>query len=257
MLTFEQLKKEYSGLELAYSKNILVEYLQYELLDSIYKQKKSSHLVFIGGTAIRIVHNGNRFSEDLDFDNYGLSFSDFSKLMQEVVRDMELKGFILEFRFVEKGAFHCYIKFPKILLDNNLSNLESEKILVRIDTVKRKKIFPTEVYVLNKFNVYRNILVNPIDIALSQKLMTIIGRPRKKGRDFYDVSYLYGKTEPNFSYILKNYSLQKDEFSKKILDICRGLNFKNLSKDVEPFLIQPEQIKRVEDFNSFIKNKLN
>ncbi len=87
--------------------------------------------------------------------------------------------------------------------------------------------------------------------------MTIIGRPRKKGRDFYDVSYLYGKTEPNFSYIQKNYSLQKNEFSKKILDICRKLDFKILSKDVEPFLIQPEQIKRVKDFNNFIKTKLN
>ena len=256
MLTFEQLKKEYSVNELAFPRNILVEYLQHELLDSIYKQKKSSHLVFIGGTAIRIVYNGNRFSEDLDFDNYGLSFSDFTKIIQEVIRDMELKGFVIESRFVEKGAYHCYIKFPKILLDNNLSSLESEKILVRIDTVKRKKIFSPEVFTLNKFNVYRNILVNPIDIILSQKLMTIIGRPRKKGRDFYDVSYLYGKTEPNFSYISKNYSLQKSELFKKIFNICRNLDFKTLSKDVEPFLIQQNQIKRIKDFNSFIKTKL-
>lgn len=256
MLTFEQLKIEYSGKELAYPRNILVEYLQHELLDSIYKQKKSSRLVFIGGTAIRIVYNGNRFSEDLDFDNYGLSFSDFTQLIQKVVRDMELKGFVIESRFVEKGAYHCYIKFPKILLDNNLSSLEDEKILVRIDAVKRKKIFSPEVFILNKFNVYRNILVNPIDIILSQKLMTIIGRPRKKGRDFYDVSYLYGKTEANFSYISKNYSLKRSELSKKILNICRNLDFKALSKDVEPFLIQADQIKRITDFKSFIKTKL-
>ncbi len=256
MLTFEQLKKEYSGPELAYPRNILVEYLQHELLDSIYKQKKSSDLVFIGGTAIRIVYGGNRFSEDLDFDNYGLSFSDFKKIMQDVVKDMELKGFKIEFRFVEKGAFHCYIKFPKILFDNKLSDLEGEKILVRIDTVKRKKTFSPELFILNKFNVYRNILVSPMDIILSQKLMTIIGRPRKKGRDFYDVSYLYGKTEVNFPYILENFSLQKDEFYKKILDACKGLNFKALSKDVEPLLIQTEQISRVENFYDFIKSKL-
>ncbi len=255
MLTFDQLKTMYSNIELAYPRNILVEYLQYELLDSIYKQKNSSQLSFVGGTAIRIVYNGNRFSEDLDFDNFGLSFFSFKSLMEEVVRDMGLKGFFIEFKMIEKGAFHCYIKFPELLQISKLSNLKNEKILLRIDTVKKTKLFKPQLFTLNKFDVYRSILVNPVDILLSQKLMAIIGRKRKKGRDFYDASYLYSKTEPNFSYILKNYSLNKKDFFKKLLAICHGLDFKALSKDVEPFLIFPEQVKRVANFERFIKTK--
>ncbi|MDD3711582.1 MAG: nucleotidyl transferase AbiEii/AbiGii toxin family protein, partial [Patescibacteria group bacterium] len=157
---------------------------------------------------------------------------------------------------IEKGAFHCYIKFPRLLQSFKLSNLEAEKILVRIDTVKKEKHFKPQLFILNKFDVYRSILVNPIDIILSQKLMAIIGRHRKKGRDFYDVSYLYNKTEVNFSYILKNYSLNKKDFFKKLLTVCHDLDFKALSKDVEPFLIFPEQAKRVIDFESFIKTKI-
>ena len=70
MLTLEQIK-EFVGIETFQRshKAALVEYLQYEILDSLYKQKNSEKLSFIGGTSIRIVYGSQRFSEDLDFDN--------------------------------------------------------------------------------------------------------------------------------------------------------------------------------------------
>lgn len=42
------------------------DYLQYLLLFSLYG--KSQVLVFKGGTALRIVYKGNRYSEDLNFN---------------------------------------------------------------------------------------------------------------------------------------------------------------------------------------------
>jgi len=84
MLTLSQVSQIYnSDIAEKYPKNILVEYLQCEILDSIFKEKESGQLSFMGGTAIRIVYNGNRFSEDLDFDNFGLSFSVFKKLLEK------------------------------------------------------------------------------------------------------------------------------------------------------------------------------
>lgn len=72
MLTFEQIC-EYFPKELVKinPKGVLVEYLQYELLDSIFKQANSEKLSFIGGTAIRFIYDSKRFSEDIDFDNFG------------------------------------------------------------------------------------------------------------------------------------------------------------------------------------------
>lgn len=256
MLTLAQLKKYYPAEEAAYAKNILVEYLQFELLDSIYRQKGGVFLSFIGGTAIRIGYGGNRFSEDLDFDNFGLSFEGFSDLMEDVVADMEIKGFVMETRLVEKGAYHCYIKFPHILQAENLHSAEDEKILVRIDTVEKEKIFEPEVLTLNRFDIYRDILINPVSIILAQKLMTILGRKREKGRDFYDVNYLYGKTQPDFAYIEKTLSLPREEFAKRLIIRCDGLDFGSLAKDVEPFLIRPEQSARVLGFKEFIKKQL-
>ncbi len=255
MLTLAQLSGYYSDLKKVSSKSILVEYLQYELLDSIYKQEKSKELSFMGGTAIRVACGGNRFSEDLDFDNFGLTFSDFQNLLNEVVRDMGVKGFSVEFRFVEKGAYHCYIKFPHILQNSGVGGARGEKILVRIDAVRKEKIFSPVRFTLNRFDIYRNILVNPADIILSQKMAAILQRKREKGRDFYDVSFLYGITKPDFSYIEKSFQIKEKELFQKLFEKCEKLDFKDLAKDVEPFLINPEQAERVADFLSFIKSK--
>jgi predicted nucleotidyltransferase component of viral defense system len=257
VLTIEQLRKYYPPDKIIQPKNILVEYLQCELLDSIYKQKESDKLSFMGGTSIRIVHDGNRFSEDLDFDNFGLAFSDFEELFKEVIHDMKQKGFVIEFRFVEKGAYHCYIKFPHILQDNKISDAPREKIFVRIDTVLKEKFFKSEFFNLNKFDLYRNIIVNPIDIILSQKLITILQRKREKGRDFYDVSYLFSKTKPNFEYIESCLKISKEEFGNKLTRRCYELNFEYLARDVEPFLIEPKQLERVLDFKNFIQKEMN
>lgn len=255
MLTLEQIKKYYSGRALLFPENILVEYLQHELLDSIFKQKNSARLSFMGGTAIRIVHESGRFSEDLDFDNFGISFQEFKDLLGEVVKDMELKGFSVEFRFVEKTAFHCYIKFPHLLYREKIKQNPREKILVRIDTVNKEKNFDSELYTLNKFDVYRKIITNPVDVVLAQKMITIFQRKREKGRDFYDVSYLYGKTRPNYEYIENFLKMDRKNFMEKLVNRCEGLDYDFLARDVEPYLIDPSQTERVTDFYDFIQRK--
>jgi predicted nucleotidyltransferase component of viral defense system len=87
MLTLEQIKKNVGeSLFRRSPRSALIEYLQYEILDSIFKQKDSEKLSFIGGTAIRIVYKSQRFSEDLDFDNFNLNYEDFKNLLDKVVR---------------------------------------------------------------------------------------------------------------------------------------------------------------------------
>ena len=48
------------------------DYIQHLLLFLLYS--KSQSLVFKGGTALRIVYKGNRYSEDLDFNGRQMSF---------------------------------------------------------------------------------------------------------------------------------------------------------------------------------------
>ena len=165
MLTLEQLSGHFPlTLQQRNPRGMLVEYLQYELLDSLFKNSAAAALSFIGGTAIRILHDSHRFSEDLDFDNFGLSFAQFEELLKTACRDMEYKGFLIEYRIVEKGAYHCYIRFPEILHQLGLTPDAGRKILIRIDSEAKERLYEPEKVFLNKFAIYRQILVAPAEI---------------------------------------------------------------------------------------------
>lgn len=254
MFTFAQLKDHYLKIgEFTSPRLALTEYLQYELLDSLYKQKGSEQLSFMGGTAIRICCSGNRFSEDLDFDNFGLSFSAFQSVLNGVVEDMRRKGFAVEFRFVEKDAYHCYIKFPHLLHEHKISEHASEKILIKMESTEQEKLFTPRVITLNQFDLFRELLVNPEDILLAQKLIAALERKRPKGRDFYDVSFLYGRTKPSIVYVEQKMRINWPEFQKRVLSRCEELDFKMLAKEVEPWLIKSDQNERVKRFPAFIQ----
>lgn len=252
MLTLEQIKEYFPDQVVKKNpRGILVEYLQYELLDSLFKLKEAASLSFIGGTAIRMLQQSPRFSEDLDFDNFGLTFGQFEEALQKACRDMKAKGFLVEYRTVERGAYHCYLKFPEILYKSGISSHASEKILIRIDTEPKERFYKPRMYLLNKFTLYRQILTAPASILLSQKMMTVLQRKREKGRDLFDVSILMGVAEPDFDYMARYLSLGKEEIIDQFTRRVEELDLKFLAKDVEPFLFLPEQKERVLTFREY------
>jgi predicted nucleotidyltransferase component of viral defense system len=255
MLTIEQISKNFPlPLRQRNPRGMLVEYLQYELLDSLFKNPAAAELSFIGGTAIRILYDSPRFSEDLDFDNFGLSFSQFEELLKTACRDMEYKGFLVEYRVVEKGAWHCYIRFPKILHEAGLSPDVEQKILIRIDSEEKEKLYDQNKVYLNGFTVYRQLLAAPAAILLAQKMTAILYRKREKGRDIFDVSFLSGLTAPDFGYIERLVGMDRPEFLRHFEERLGNLDLNSMARDVEPFLFAPEQRERVATFRDFWNN---
>jgi predicted nucleotidyltransferase component of viral defense system len=236
-------------------KRLLTEYVQYALLDSIFMHKEAAQLSFIGGTAIRLVYNSGRFSEDLDFDNFGLSFEEFQMLLEKVVVEMRQKGFSVEFRFVEKNAYHCYVKFPDVLQHAGLTQLKGEKLLVRVDAMDKKQLRTPAIHSMEKFTFARQIQVNTPEIILAQKIIAIKERHREKGRDFYDVRFLYARTTPDEKFIEEVTGMPVRDVYTAVCARCEMLNFKELALDVEPFIIEDGGAKRIETFLSFIKEK--
>jgi len=256
MLTVEQISGHFPPpMRQRNPRGMLVEYLQYELLDSLFKNSAAAALSFIGGTAIRILHDSHRFSEDLDFYNFGLSFAQFEDLLKTVCRDMEYKGFLIEYRIVEKGAYHCYIRFTEILHQSGLTPDAGRKILIRIDSEAKEKIYEPRKVFLNKFAVYRRIPAAPAGVLLAQKMITILYRKREKGRDIYDVSFLMGLAVPDFAYIEKLLGLDPKEFSQRFKERLGELDMNALARDVEPFLFVPEERERVASFREYWVNK--
>ncbi len=252
MLTIDQISAYFSKDE--FRKNPVMsftEYLQYELLDSIYKQPASSRLSFIGGTSIRIMLGSGRFSEDLDFDNFGLDFKGFDKLLLSACGDMRYKGFVVEYRTVEKGAYHCYIRFPKILFDAGISPDSRRKILIRIDSQKKEAFYKQDIHLLNRFGIYRPVKAAPTSVLLAQKMMTVISRKREKGRDIYDCSFLLGVVPPDFSFIRKAYKMGRGEFIAAFDRRIGEIDLRYMARDVEPFLFDEKDLDRVKTFDRY------
>jgi len=254
MIDINQIESFYPVQLRVFKKNLLREYLQYKILEIIFDSNFGEKLSFMGGTAIRIVHGNDRFSEELDFDNFGLTQEDFKKVTGLVKKKLELEGYVVEIRNVFKRAYHCYLKIPEILYKNELSNYKEEKISIRLDTEPQGFTYSPKKVIINKFEVFSRINVTPIDILLAQKIYAIFNRRRAMGRDFYDAVFLSGKTKPNLDYLKLMMKIDGiSDLKDKLMVKCEKFDFKRLAEDVEPFLIDPHNSKKVLYFYDYIK----
>jgi predicted nucleotidyltransferase component of viral defense system len=255
MLSLTEIEKFYPENQRPFKRNILREYLQYRILQIIFDTEYADKLSFMGGTCLRIVFGTNRFSEDLDFDNFGLTTIEFESLSGIVAKHLEDEGYTVEIKTVHKGAFRCYIRIPGLLFDNNLSNYEEEKILIQLDTEAQKFDYQPEGFLLNKFDVLSKIYYTPVPILLSQKLWAILNRKTPKGRDYYDVMHLFGLAQPDYRYLTMKAGIKDvHELRKSLLAKLKSVDLKMLARDVAAFLIQPNEVKRIELFPEFVKN---
>jgi hypothetical protein len=191
----------------------------------------------------------------LDFDNVGLSPDQFTDLVHEVCRGLTNDGFVVENREVFKGAMRSYVRFPKLLFDLDLSHDEEEKILIQMDTTSHDYHYESEVKLLNKLDVFAPIRVTPPSILLSQKIVAAMGRKRAKGRDFFDITFLWSFAQPDYGYLEHKLGVTTFSEVKALMAKTVGeFDFNALAADVSPFLFNPVDSKRVEMFMDFWKN---
>ncbi len=253
MLDIKQIESFYPEHLRSFKKNLLREYLQYKILEIVFDSMLGEKLSFMGGTAARIVHGNTRFSEDLDFDNLGLNISEFEQLSGLVRKRLQLEGYKAETKNVFKGAYRCYIRISDILFENGISRHKDEKLLIQIDTEPQRYVYSPEKVIINKFDVFLRINVVPADLLLAQKIYAIFNRKRAMGRDFYDAVFLLGKTKPDLGYLQSKLKI-KDmaDLKVRLLTICSKLDFKALARDVEEFLFNPNDAKKVLFFYDYI-----
>mgnify|MGYP000356631649 CR=1 FL=1 len=257
MLNLEQIESFYPESARKYRINILREYLQYKILEIVYRSKYAPRLSFMGGTCIHIIHGNPRFSEDLDFDNRGISTDDFCNLTSIVEKELTLEGYTIELKTTLKTAYRAYFRFSSILREAGLTGHREQKLLIQIDAEPQNFSYQNHTAILNKFDVFCRILSVPIDILLSQKFLCILTRPRLIGRDFFDAAYLLGKTDANLEYLKVKIGVKTfSELKEQLIKICNNTDLRKLAIEVEPFLLKPSDTDRILLFPELIQDKL-
>jgi len=257
MLSLSEIKRFYPENLHGAGEFLIREYLQFKILQIVYESKFARSLIFLGGSCIRIVYGNTRFSEDLDFDNLGLSELDFSFISDIIHKELELQGYDVEIKAVQKGAYHCYIRFPGLLFESGLSSHLEQKILIQLDTEPQKYSYDPETYLLNKFDVFCEIFLTPPATLLAQKFFAILNRKRNKGRDFYDIVFLLGMiNEPDWRYLDEKLDISNRKTLKEaVLTHCNKIDMNEMAEDVEPFLFKAADNKRVINFAKLVEQK--
>jgi predicted nucleotidyltransferase component of viral defense system len=235
------------------SRHILQEYFQHEILDSFFRQEGSLEYSFIGGTAIRLMYGGQRFSEDLDFDTTNIEA--FDHLLELTIKDMRGKGFEIDYRLIHKGAYHCHIKFPEVLHTYGLSGYKEEKLLVKFDAAPFDRLYANKTR-LGNYGIYRQIHVAPPSVLLAKKLLTVQARRRPKGRDLYDITWLWGMGSPDEAYLRDIGQTTAKKIVQELSQYVKTLNLDDLVRETSNFLIKKEDSIRITSFPDYIDQKL-
>lgn len=236
MLSLEQILTLYPPNLREQKKWILREYLQHRILNTIFQQRLSEKLCFIGWTALRISYNSNRFSEDLDFDNRGLTEVEFEELTNMIYKDLLSEWYEVEIKHIYKWAFHCNIKIPWLLYDNGLAPMTTEKLLIKIDTTPQWYNYKKNNISINKLGYLTLLPSAPTDILLSMKLSAFFNRV--KWRDIYDIVFLLWLWTKPHRWMVEHLTGIKEinNLKERILQRSGELDLNSLNNDVAPFL---------------------
>lgn len=246
--------------------NALKEILQHLALLGLWREKFFEHAAFYGGTALRIFHGLDRFSEDLDFslltprkdfdlkpylrairaelESFGLAVS--------VEKKDKKKPSRIESAFIKADTLENFfrIEVPKTL-SAQIPQTHNLKIKLELD-IDPPGSAPTEV----------KTLLTPIPFQVkgftlpalfAGKIHALLCRPwvsRVKGRDFYDFVWYVGRNvRPDLGQVAARMkqtgdlspskTLSTKDLVKKLRDKFATTDFNAAKRDVLPFVKDP------------------
>src|SRR3989344_8764033 len=212
MVTMLQARLDQLVQELQISRvEIIREEREILLLNELVKCKLSQQLVFKGGTALRLVYAGPRFSQDLDFSL--LSEIDPGKLKQCIEGVLsKIPGSSLD-DFVTKRYTHfVLIKITDLLLSQNISI----KLEISRRPVSWKYGQDYQVGIATSLTANLAVIINVSTLERMLKDKQHAVKTRSKARDYFDLWYLAHKLDrqikipkPNIEYKAFNSELNQ------------------------------------------------
>ncbi len=235
--------------------NLVREYLQARILESLQRSGAMIPLAFQGGTALRFLYNIARFSEDLDFvlerPNRDYDFRSYLKAIQS---DFTAEGYTLQVKVSDQKTVHsAFVRFYGLLYELKLSSQVNEALSVKIEIDTRPPAGAgLEIDLVRRYVTLR-LQHHDRASLLAGKLHAILSRGYAKGRDLYDLMWYLSDPdwpEPNLI-LLGNALLQTgwqgafptpENWRELIYARLKGLDWKVALADVRPFLERPGEM---------------
>lgn len=216
--------------------NIRREYFQHLFLSYFYQQPKAENIYFKGGTALRILYQSPRFSEDLDFNCAFIDFKGLEELLQDTLIQIEKENISFSLKEAKKttGGFLAIVSFAGF---NQSIDIKIE-ISLREEEKKGRTISVTSDFI----PPYNIVAVTENQLVL-EKIRALLGR--KKPRDFYDLYFILRKQLP---------IPQKKEFIPQALKALKESTF-NFEAELKQFLSKSHWL-IIRDFKSTLEQEI-
>ena len=247
----------------------LREILQEIALLGLWRSKFFEHAAFYGGTALRILHGIDRFSDDLDFSLIRPS-SRFALSRYSAALQTEIRSFGFEVRVIAKE------KEARSAIQSAFLKADTLKQLVVVEAgqemmreLPRGQVLKIKIEVDTDpppgFETETRFLLHPIPFSVrtyvlpdlfAGKMHSLLYRrwkTRVKGRDWYDLVW-YTANHPRLHLLHleermrqsgdleKGESLTRDRFHKLLDKAIAGLDVAQAKKGVEPFITNADTL---------------
>ncbi len=208
--TIKDLVKKYQSTE----SNVVREYCQHLFLSFFYQKKISERILFKGGTALRLVYNSPRFSEDLDFSGFNIKIKGLETIFLDTLIDIENTGIkvLLKESKITSGGYLGILSFE----------IRDFKDEIRIEvSLRNKQKIKGELNLINSdYQPAFNVIVLPEKQLVEEKIKALL--ERTKPRDFFDIYFLLRanlsleKSRLNLSKVVNKLEMTKIDFKNEL-----------------------------------------
>jgi predicted nucleotidyltransferase component of viral defense system len=222
---------------------------------------------FYGGTALRIFHGLDRYSEDLDFSllETDPKFS-LTPYFSAITDEFEALGIRVSIRekdkriktpiesaFLKSETIWQELVLEDIVKQHGISSNKSIKIKIEIDRIPPLGFETEEKLLVHPYSFYVNCFSLPSLFA--GKLHALLFRKwknRVKGRDWYDMEWYIRKGVPlNIPHFLlraretkdwNEETINKEQVIELLKDKIHSVSFDSVKDDVRKFIRNDEQL---------------
>jgi len=238
-----------------HDRNIVREYLQARILESLQRQGAMVPLAFQGGTALRFLFNLPRYSEDLDFALDGRSEEyELRPWVAAIGAMFASEGYAVDVRVSDAKTVHAAsVRFPGLLHAMGASPHAREVLAIKLEVDTLPPAGAGLAVSLVRRHAILRLQHHDRESLLAGKLHAVLQRPFAKGRDLYDLLwYLTAPDWPPPNLVMLNHALSQSRWTGPVLDPgnwrdvvglrMRQLDWSRVQSDVSPFLERAQEL---------------
>lgn len=216
---------------------IFREYLQLIFLQEAYTDSRANQLCFKGGTAMHLLLNSPRFSEDLDFST-DLTRKEITSLVKRIEKRLsqQLENTKITLLYAGRKSTRYKIKTTSPFFKYPLN--------IRLDFAEEKIFNREKSPLVTEFPLMLFPLVVHLTGAeiLAEKIRALL--TRAKGRDFFDLWFLLAKkTAFNTKFVQEKLKAIGMTYSwEKLQEKIKSAPPTKISQDLAPFLPTSQRV---------------